>query len=194
MDMLFPEPRCMDSLGESMSDYEVGCKIAERLGMLEEYTGGLTIPEIIKLGWEHSGSADKISWEELNEKGYYVIPTDPEWEKIPAGLIEFYEDPEKYPLTTPTGKLEFYATGLAEHFPDDEERPPVPHWIPKGVSHQETLGTERAKKYPLLVMSNHPRWGVHSPARRHHLVPGDRDLQSPGSGRIPVPSPVDEPR
>ena len=175
MDMLFPEPPCMESLGESCSDYEVVCKIAERLGMLEEYTGGLTIPEIIKLGWEHSGSADKISWEELNEKGYYVIPTDPDWEKIPAGLIDFYEDPEKHPLSTPTGKLEFYATGLAEHFPDDEERPPVPHWIPEGESHEETIGTERSKKYPLLVMSNHPRWGVHS---QHDDITWFREIET----------------
>jgi molybdopterin guanine dinucleotide-containing S/N-oxide reductase-like protein len=162
MDMLYPEPRCMESLGESVSDYEVVCKIAERLGLLEEYTGGMNIPEIIKSGWEFSGVADKISWEELCEKGYYVVPPDPDWENIPAGFIEFYEDPEKHPLSTPTGKLEFYATGLAEHFPDDPERPPVPKWIPEGESHQETIGTERSKKYPLLVMSNHPRWGVHS--------------------------------
>ncbi len=38
----------------------------------------------------------------------------------------------------------------------------MPHWIAEGESHQETIGTERSKKYPLLVMSNHPRWGVHS--------------------------------
>ncbi len=77
-------------------------------------------------------------------------------------LLKFYEDPEKHPLTTPTGKLEFDATGLAEHFPDDLERPPVPKWIAEGISHEETIGTERAKKYPLLVMRNHPRWSVHS--------------------------------
>ena len=175
MDMLYPEPRCMESLGESCSDYEVVCKIAERLGMLEEYTGGLSIPEIIKLGWAHSGSEDKISWEELNKKGYYVISPDPDWENIPAGLIEFYEDPEKHPLSTPTGKLEFYSTGLAEHFPDDPERPPVPHWVAQGESHQETMGTERSKKYPLLVMSNHPRWGVHS---QHDDVTWFREIET----------------
>ena len=49
---------------------------------------------------------------------------------MPAGFYKFYKDPEKNPLTTPTGKLEFEATGLAKHFPDDKERPPVPKWIP----------------------------------------------------------------
>jgi len=162
MNMLFLEERCIEPLGESFSDYEVVCKIAERLGVLEEYTGGKTIPELIRLGYETSRAAHLISWEELREKGYYVVPPAPDWEKIPAGLIQFYEDPEKYPLSTPTGKVEFYSTGLAEHFPDDEERPPVPKWIAKGPYHEETIGTERSKKYPLLVMSNHPRWGIHS--------------------------------
>ena len=35
-------------------------------------------------------------------------------------LIEFYKDPEKNPLKTPTGKLEFYSEKLAKYFPDDE--------------------------------------------------------------------------
>ncbi len=162
MNLLFPEERCVEPLGESVSDYEAVCMIAERLGLLEEYTGGRTIEDLIKIGYENSRVADKISWEDLRRKGYWVVPPMEGWEDIPAGLIEFYEDPEGHPLSTPTGKIEFFATGLAEHFPDDEERPPVPKWIPKGVTHEETLGTERSKKYPLLVMSNHPRWGVHS--------------------------------
>ncbi len=162
MNLIFPEERCIEPLGESVSDYEAVCRIAERLGMLEEYTGGKSIEELIKIGYETSRAADRIGWEELRKKGYYVVPPDPDWEKIPAGLVEFYEDPEGHPLSTPTGKIEFYATGLAEHFPDDSERPPVPKWIPSGPYHEETIGTERSKKYPLLVMSNHPRWGVHS--------------------------------
>jgi trimethylamine-N-oxide reductase (cytochrome c) len=160
--LLYPEHKCMEPLGESYSDYEIVCKLAERLGLLEEYTEGKSIPEWIKYGWEISRCADLISWEKLNEKGYYVVPTADNWEEVPAGFYEFYNDPEKHPLSTPTGKLEFEATGLLKHFPDDLERPPVPKWIAKGISHEETIGTERAKKYPLLVCSNHPRWGVHS--------------------------------
>jgi len=160
--LLYPEHKCMEPLGESYSDYEIVCKLAERLGLLEQYTEGKSIPEWIKYGWETSRCADLISWEKLNEKGYYVVPTADKWEDVPAGFYEFYKDPERNPLSTPTGKLEFEATGLAKHFPDDLERPPVPKWIAKGVSHEETIGTERAKKYPLLVCSNHPRWGVHS--------------------------------
>jgi anaerobic selenocysteine-containing dehydrogenase len=160
--LLFPEHKCIEPLGESYTDYEIVCKLAERLGLLEEYTEGKSIPDWIKYGWEVSRCADLISWKELNEKGYYVVPTADNWEDVSAGFYEFYKDPEKHPLSTPTGKLEFEATGLLKHFPDDLERPPVPKWIAKGISHEETIGTERSKKYPLLVCSNHPRWGVHS--------------------------------
>jgi len=160
--LVFPEYKCIEPIAETKSDYEIVCMIADKLGVLKEYTDGKSIQDLIKLGFDTSGVAGMISWEEINEKGYYVVPTDPKWKDVPAGLIKFYKDPVENPLTTPTGKIEFYATGLAEHFPDDDERPPVPHWIPYGESHQETLGTERSKKYPMLMCSNHPRWGVHA--------------------------------
>jgi trimethylamine-N-oxide reductase (cytochrome c) len=77
-------------------------------------------------------------------------------------MTRFYEDPVANPVKTPSGKLEFYSQNLAKHFPDDKERPPVPHWIPYGESHQESLFHPRAKKYPLLTVSNHGRWRVHA--------------------------------
>ncbi len=160
--LLYPEHKCIEPLAESYSDYEIVCMLAKRLGLYEEYTDGQSIPEKIKYGWEASRCADLVSWEDLNEKGYYVIPTADNWEDVPAGFYNFYNEPEKYPLTTPTGKLEFESTGLKEHFPDDLERPPVPKWVARGISHEETLETERGKKYTMLVCSNHPRWSVHS--------------------------------
>jgi len=160
--LLFPEEKCIDPIGESYSDYEIVCMIAERLGLLEEYTEGRSIQDWIKYGYENSRLADLVSWEQLKEKGYYVVPTDPKWAERPAGMFKFYQNPVENPLTTPTGKIEFYSEGLAEHFPDDEERPPVPHWIPYGVSHQETKTCDRAKDFPFLICSNHPRWGVHA--------------------------------
>ena len=58
-----------------------------------------------------------ISWEEFKEKGYYVVPTDPNGKKYPPGMINFYEDPENNPLNTPTGKIEFYSTELSQALP-----------------------------------------------------------------------------
>jgi len=156
------EEQCLEPKGESRTDYEVVCMIAERLGLLKEYTRGRSIKEWIKFGFDHSEVAPVISYEELKEKGYYVVPTDPHWMRHKPGLAPFAEDPVKNPLKTPSGKIEYYSQGLAEHFPDDDERPPVPHWIEKGSGHDESLSSKRAESYPLLIMSNHGRWRVHA--------------------------------
>lgn len=160
---LFVEDQCIEPIGESLSDYEAVGEVAKKLGMYEEYTGGKTVREKIRHGYENSGVADMVSWEELNEKGYYVVPPRPDWEKAPVGLINFYKDPENNPVHTKSGKIEFYAQWLSEHFPDDRERPPVPHYVPGGPgwTHDESLFGKRAKKYPLICMSNHPRWRNH---------------------------------
>jgi len=85
-------------------------------------------------------------------------------------MIAFYEDPDGNPLKTKSGKIEFYAQWLAENFPNDKERGPIPHYIiggsaSEGWTHDETPWGERGKKYPLLLDSNHGHF-------RHH-VQGD---------------------
>jgi trimethylamine-N-oxide reductase (cytochrome c) len=156
------EKKCIEPIGESVSDYEAVCMIAERLGLLEKLTGGKSVQDYIKLGFDTSGAKEFITYEDFVEKGYFVVPTDPKWKERKVGLQGFYEDPKNHPLKTPTGLLEYESTGLAKHFPEDKERPPVPHWIEKGESHDEALSSERARKYPLLVVSNHPRWRCHA--------------------------------
>ena len=159
---VFIEEKCVEPVGESKSDFEIVCTIAARLGLLEKYTGGMSVDDMIKAGFDLSGIGDLIQYDEFQKKGYYVIPTDPEWKTKPAGLNKFQEDPENNPLNTPSGKVEFLSQNLAKHFPDDTERPPVPHWIEKGSGHDERLSSERAGKYPLIIMSNHGRWRVHA--------------------------------
>jgi anaerobic selenocysteine-containing dehydrogenase len=160
--LIFKEKKCIEPIGESKSDYEIVCTLAERFGLLKEYAGGNTVDDLIKRGFNNSGVQDMVSYEELESKDYFIIPTDPDWKKYPPGLRKFYEDPENNPLTTPTGKIEFYSETLDKSFPGDIERPPVPHWIEKGESHDERISSKRAKKYPLLVVSNHGRWRVHA--------------------------------
>ena len=159
---IFLEKRCVEPVGESKSDYEIVCEVARKLGIYEAVTEGKSVEEWIEHTYENLGLPELISWEEFNEKQYVIFPTAEDWEEDPPGFRLFYEDPEKNPLPTPSGKLEFYSERLAKHFPDDEERPPVPHWVEKGVTHDESLSSERAKKYPLLLMSNHGRWRVHA--------------------------------
>ena len=123
------------------------------------------------MGFDLSGAAEFINYDKFRKQGYFIPPAHPDWKKpktiskktMPRSyMLDFYENPEKNPLKTPSGKIEFYSQYLARNFPGDRERPPVPHWIPYGETHQESLFHPRAKIYPLLCISNHGRWRVHA--------------------------------
>jgi anaerobic selenocysteine-containing dehydrogenase len=154
--------QCIEPLGESKSTYEIACMVSEKLGMLDDYTDGKTVDDLLRMNFEKTGISEMISYEEFEKKKYFTIPTAPDWKDEPPGMKRFYEDPDNNPLSVPSGKIEFSSQNLAKHFADDRERPPVPHWIEKGESHDERQSSERAQTYPLLMMSNHPRWRVHS--------------------------------
>jgi len=161
-DAIVLQYKCIEPIGESKSDTEICEMIAKRLGLLEKFTEGKTHEEWVRVAFEKSGVADMISWDEFKKKQYFVVPTDPKWKEVKPGLMWYWELPEGKGLHTKSGKIEFYAQWLAEHFPDDKERPPVPHYIPYGKTWQESLVHPKAKKYPLLIVSNHPRWRVHA--------------------------------
>jgi trimethylamine-N-oxide reductase (cytochrome c) len=157
------EEKCIESLGESFSDYEVVCKIAEKMGLLDKVTEGKSVDEWIRFAYDNSGAADLLSFEDFEKDECFMVPTDPDWKpSTHTKLLDFYNDPERYPLKTPSGKIEFCSQSLSKYFPSDKERPPVPHWIPYGETHQESLLHTRSNKYPLLCMSNHGRWRVHA--------------------------------
>mgnify|MGYP003878986843 CR=1 FL=1 len=155
---------CIEPVGESLTDFDVCAKIAEKLGKeyYDAYTGNMSEEERVRLFYKASGCEERMSWEEFSKRKIFVLPCKPDAQELPAGLRKFYEDPENHPLSTPTGLLEFFSTAIAKHMPDDKERPPVPKWIEKGETHDERLSSERAKKYPLLCMSNHGRWRMHA--------------------------------
>ena len=159
--MLMHEEQAIPHVGESLSDFEAVGEVAKKLGLYEQYVGG-TEDELIRKGFDNSGVQDMVSYEEFMEKGYFVVPTAEGWEDDPRGMRPFYEDPAANPLLTPTGLIEFKSTLLESYFPDDEERPPVPHFVPYGESHSESLLHPRADEYPFLLITNHPRWRVHA--------------------------------
>ena len=124
-------------IGESKSDYEAVLEVARKLGKYEEVTEGKTVEDWIKTFFSDMSLHDFVSWEEFDEKEYYVIPVAEDWEDEPPGLRLFYEDPEANPLKTPSGKLEIYSERLARHFPDDKERQPIPKWVEKSETHDK---------------------------------------------------------
>lgn len=161
--MLVVEGQSVESLGESKSDYEAAYAVAEKLGMTEEYTDGESFEDRFRKGFENSGCQERLTYEQFLEHEAYLVPHAEGWENDTAGFYDFWKDPESHPLRTPSGKLEYYSSRLAYHFPDDTERMPYPRWIEKGKTHpDERLSTPRAQQYPFLLVSNHPHWRLHS--------------------------------
>ncbi|MBN2063012.1 MAG: molybdopterin-dependent oxidoreductase [Deltaproteobacteria bacterium] len=155
------QKQAIKPIGESKSDYEVVLEVAKKLGKYDAVTEGKSSEDWIKYIYDDL-LTEFISWKEFQEKEYYVFPMAKGWEKDTPGLRKFYEDPETSPLPTPSGKLEFYSENIARHFPDDHERSPIPRWVERGETHDERISSERARMFPLLLMSNHGRWRVHA--------------------------------
>jgi len=125
--------------------------------------------------FDSSSLPDYITYEDFKEKGYFVVPLPDDYKPTPT-LRWFYEgrpcdthddtNPKKgtdkaHELGTPSGKIEFVSQTLLQKFPDDEERPPLPRYIPSWEGYN-TAGL--VEKYPLQFISPHARFSYHT----HH--------------------------
>ena len=181
------EQKCVEPVGESKSDYDIFSLIADKLGQGQLYTEGKTEDDWAEAYWNLSDLSKRCSWEEFNKKGYYIVPVPEDYEEHPA-FRWYYEDrdcdtqdylnpkikavhnmnsmePTEHSkeLGTYSGKLEFASEDLKVLSPDDDERPPVPHYIPSWEGHE----TELYKKYPLQIISPHPRFSFHTHYDKH---------------------------
>lgn len=164
------QKRPMAPVGEAKSDRAAIAEVAKKLGVYEDLADALGTPamDTIKATYSKSGWQDLVSWEKLNEKGYFPQPLDPEWDKVQPESLAFFNDPKANPLRIPSGLIEFESTELKENFPDDKERAPVAHYVrggpeSEGWSHDEDrLISAKAKDYPLLMQSAIREWGHHS--------------------------------
>jgi len=185
-DLVLAAEAAISPLGESKDDFDVVLAIADTFGpeareaVLRSVIVGL--PEdydVLALGdgyrdfmreyawrtaWTTAKRKQVFGFDEFEDRGYYLIPsaTKDTVDAIKPGLYDFYTDPDNNLLKTPTGKIEFYSIGLAKNFPDDETRPPVPHWIEEDDWHHERLTNDRGKDFPFLLVSNHPHFRFHA--------------------------------
>ncbi len=177
------QKKCIEPLYESKSDYEIFSALAERMGFKEDYTEGNSVEDWIKKMFDTSSLPEYTSFQDFKKKGYFVVPMPEDYKPTPA-LRWFYEGrdcdtPDDFnpkrgtekakELGTYSGKIEFVSQSLAKHLPDDEERPPIPRYIPSWEGHTSEL----AKKYPLQLISPHPRYSYHTHYDTHCPWLGD---------------------
>ena len=162
---MFYQDQAIEPVGDSKSDFEIHRMIGQRLGLDHVFPPA---EHWLKEAYEGTLASTKhgMTWEELKEKKYFIYdcPTWDEWVDIKkehgigpneGGLSWFWAAADG--LETPSGKIEFVSSRIAELDPDNEERPPLAKWI----SHSEQQDSPKAREYPLAVMSNHPRFRFH---------------------------------
>ncbi|MCG8642764.1 MAG: molybdopterin-dependent oxidoreductase [Desulfobacterales bacterium] len=168
--------KCIEPLGESKSDYQIFLELAQRLDLGAPFSEGSTELEWCRRLFDASDLPKVISWKSFIKKGYYVVPPPDEALKAPVSYRWFAEGrkkdvPEPAPLPadytskwrfglqTQSGKLEFESSSLKRFAPDDPERPPIPKYIPSWEGYNSV---ELKKKYPLQLISPHPRYSFHT--------------------------------
>jgi trimethylamine-N-oxide reductase (cytochrome c) len=169
--------KCIEPLGESKSDYDIFDAICRRLGVGGVFSEGKTDLEWVRQMFFASDLPKKIAWEDFIKKGYYVVPVDEKAPGAPA-FRWFAEDREQDTrgwishlrpgdtlglkgLQTQSGKIEFVSNSLKRfgHYDtDDTERPLMPVYQHSWEGHH----TERFKRYPLAVLTPHPRFSFHT--------------------------------
>jgi anaerobic dimethyl sulfoxide reductase subunit A len=156
-DELILQPKLVEPLGESKSDYRICAEIAERLGIGDAYTQGRD-----ERAW--------VEWvlERYREKRFPNLPMLDELEQSNIGVYgdsvtkpeiafaDFRNDPQAHPLDTPSGKIEIFSPRL--HAKND---PGIPA-IPKYIQEWESPFGDEAKRYPLQAIGHHTLHRVHS--------------------------------
>ena len=159
---------------ESKSDMEAVGEVAKRSGEVRRHLrepAGRTLHgrqdltrSDIQAGFENDAARPR-SWtfEEFKEKQYYAVPHARGVGGHAGRPHPVLRGPGGTPA--PARRPASWSTTprrWRSQFPDDKERGPIPHWIDEGAGHQERQYLERGRKYPFLLVSNHPRWRVHA--------------------------------
>ncbi len=140
------------------NDHDIFRSLADRFGVLEEFTDGLD-----EEGWIRRIHAETVArsaqkgvelpgFDELAEKGWHRAEPPAESGSL---LGKFREDPVGNPLRTPSGKIEIHSETVAGF--GYEDCPGHPVWIEPA----EWLGS-KDRQYPLHLLSNQPKSKLHS--------------------------------
>ena len=178
-------------VGEARDDYAIFCDLAQRLGCNEAFSEGLDSAQWLQRIYEESrprAQEEGIalpSFDEFWQQGVleYSAPEKPQ-----VFLADFRADPQRYPLSTPSGKIELFSETVAAF--GYRECPGHPWWDEEEAAWRQ----EEAARWPLHLLSSQPRTRLHSQydhgsvslaskiAGREPLWMHPRDAQSRGIG------------
>lgn len=193
-DEIILQPKLVDPPSECKSDYQICAEIAERLGIGAAYTTGRSEKDWVEYClevWRSARFPDLPTLDEFIENNLGAW-SNPVIRPIIA-FEDFRRNPEKYPLNTPSGKIEIFSKLLYD-LNDPDEIPPIPKYIQEwdnpfdssqeGVSFVEYVGVRNEPKaskpsiklrparggYPLQAIGHHTLARVHSTHANNDLL------------------------
>lgn len=148
-------------VGLSRNDFDIFCELAERAGHGAAFTQGRDA-----WGWlRHLYDSTAASWRGAGA-GAELPDFDAFWAQAVAQLPEpaqpmvlferFRRDPAAAPLATPSGRIELHSAVVAGM--GHADCPGQPTWLEPA----EWLGSEKARRWPLHLISSQPADKLHS--------------------------------
>jgi anaerobic dimethyl sulfoxide reductase subunit A len=156
--------RALEPLGECKSDFDIVSELAERLGI--EGFNPNTEDEWLKMFVEHNPEYQQHikDYDKFREDGIHRV-------KLDEPIIAFkqqIDDIENNPFPTPSGKIEIFSQRVADL--DKQDTPPIPKYMPTPEDRNDPL----VEKYPLQLLTPHPKNRVHSEL---YMVPWLREVE-----------------
>ena len=158
---LFHMPELIPPVGEARDDYDIFSGLAKRMGFEKTFTEGRTSEEWLSHLYEgfkkecQNEGIDIPDYGEIKERNWVDLPIrDAQFSHSP--FAEFRDDPEQYPLKTPSGKIEIFSEtidGFNYH-----DCPGHATWLPP----KQWLGSESANQFGLHLVSPQPGDKLHS--------------------------------
>ncbi len=151
-------PPVVKPLGETKSDYQICCELADRLGVGAQYSEGRDEKSWVEWSltqYRRDGFPNLPDLQTLidGNVGVYTTPVT----EAEIAFADFRRDPVKFPLNTPSGKIELFSKTLQDMN--------NPQWVPavaKYIQEWESPFGPEAAVYPLQAIGHHTMGRVHS--------------------------------
>jgi anaerobic dimethyl sulfoxide reductase subunit A len=156
--------KCIEPLGETKSHFQIAKDLAAKLGFseFEDITEEGILRDVVV---KESAIPD---YDEFKKKSVYQVHS---FKEPHVAFRKEIEDPENHPFPTPSGKIEIYSQQLADM--NDPDLPPIPKYIEPWEGPRDPL----SRKYPLQLITIHPRRRAHT---QGETIPWLRETQVQG--------------
>ena len=156
---MFAMHQVIPAVGSARNDFDILGALADRLGFAEAFTENRSETDWLRYLYNQFRQRAAERGFEAPEFARFWDQGHIEYALAPEPRIlfqDFRNDPDAHPLETPSGRLEIFSETIHGFGYDDCPGHPV--WIEP----IEWLGSPKANKYPLHLISNQPKTRLHS--------------------------------